>query len=458
MQKRMLIFAGAAAMAAGVLLAQSQTLPAPLPNSQGELPKPQRIGARQPPPAVRVAIESKPAHRPAHDSKFESIVSKLDPAKLYPSTPGSREAQVAAVVRRSAANTIRLHLQDTDTPRLLTFATSDGDVLLARWGAAESGRPERATWLWDEPWWDIFVIEVDPAVLQSDQLTRYCEGLFVWDTGPIGLRSMSLTYLDSQPGKQVALGTGEYIQTSRGVYVMWLSALASGDHAYIGVTLSKSIILAGAYGEANIPSGAWEVKERFPPLRDRLSSWSRDALLEELGKGAPGNDYLRRYPRTHDVIILQELLSRGPLSDAEVRQVVVGDFDKGDAYSAEVIDLRVGTFLLVVESRNELAAYAPALRSVLLGTPILAAYEDPVMGRVATAMDKHGIDFSEAALLCLERGRYTRMSLFYLQFHARDEQTLRKLQSIPVRPDLEDTKRFAVKRIAERLGVPVSVQ
>ncbi len=458
MQKRMLIFAVAAAMAAGVLFAQSQTLPAPLPDSQGELPKVQPIWPRRPPPAVRVSIKSDPTRQLGHDSSFETVVSKLDPAKLYPLVPGSVEARVAAVVRRSAANTIRLHLQDPETPRILTFPTSDGDVLLARWGAADSGRPERATWLWDTPSLDIFIVEVDAAVLRPDELTRYCEGLFVWDDRAIGLRSMGLTYLDSATGKQVVLGKAEFDGTSRGFYGVGLSAFASGDHAYIGVTLSKSIISAGAYAEADIPSGAWGVKERFPPLRDRLSSWSRDALVAEVGKGFSLRDNLLRYPSGRDRIVLDELLSRGPLSDAEVRRIVVGVFDQGDYQSGEIISLRMGTLLGALESRNEVAAYAPSLRSTLLNTPVLAAIEDSVMGHVVAAMNRHGIDFSEAALSFLERGRYTRLSLYYLQDHARDEKTLRKLESIPVRPDLEDTKRFAVKRIAERLGVPVNAQ
>jgi hypothetical protein len=242
----------------------------------------------------------------------------------------------------------------------------------------------------------------------------------------IDLRSLSLTYLNSEPGKQEVLGRGEYTRTERGIYAMGLTALARGDRAYIGVTLSTSITAGGPPGSG--------VRERFPPLRERVPSWSRDALLEEVGKGFSPRDNLLRYPASRDAIILTELLSRGPVSDAEVRRILIGGFDQGDVRSSEVIDSRVIAFLEALESRNELPAYAAPLATALLGAPIHAVVEGMLMGHVMAAMDRHGVDFSKEALSFLRRGQYVEESLWYLQHHVRGANTLREIERSPVRP------------------------
>jgi hypothetical protein len=439
MKKRALILAAAVPMSCALGLAQSQAAP-----------KLNRVPARLPQPEVRVSIESNPTRLAARDSRFDSIVSGLDAAKLVPVVPGSWEAQVVTGVRNSAGNTIRLHLQDPDRPAVLTFATTEGDVLLARWNAADPGRPDRATWLWDTPYWDIFIVEVDATVLRGDELTSYCEGLFVWDNGTIELRSLRLTYLNSEPGKQEVVGIGEYLKTERGIYNMGLSALARGDRGYIGVSLSKSI--AGG----SEPGASW-VRERFPPLRDRLVTWTREALLEEVGKNSlPKGTNAPTFLSLRDAIVLRELLSRGPVSDAEVRRILFGGLDRSGAGTSEFILERVIAFLDALESRNEMAAYAPSLESAFLGAPIHPAYEGAVMGHVVAAMDRHGIDFSRASLSFLERGQYVGQSLWYLGNHARDAETLRKMESIPVRPEMEDAKKYAVRGIRQKLGLPVN--
>ncbi len=326
------------------------------------------------------------------------------------------------------------------------MTTDEGDVLLARWNAADPSRPERATWLWNTPYWDIFIVEVDATVLRADELARYCDKLFVWD-GSIQLRSLQLIYLNSEPGKQEVAGIGDYLKTERGIYRMWLSALARGDRGYIGVSLSKPI-------SGGAEAGSSWVRERFPPLRDRLVTWTRQALLEEVGKNSlPKGTNTPTALSRRDTIVLRELLSRGPISDAEVRRILFGGLDRGGYGTSEFILERVIAFVDALESRNEMAAYAPSLESAFLGAPIHPAYEGAVMGHVFAAMDRHSIDFSRASLSFLERGQYVGQSLLYLENHARDPETLRKIESIPVRPEMEDSKKYAVRAIRRKLGV-----
>jgi hypothetical protein len=235
---------------------------------------------------------------------------------------------------------------------------------------------------------------------------------------------------------------GDYTRTERGSYHMWFAALVAEGRAYVGVGLSKWML--------QYPRAASQVRERFPPLRERLASVSRQALFEELGKGYAAGRILT-YPENRDAIILEEILSRGPLTDAEVRQAVIGTFDDRAFDSGEVINLRVIAFLRALQGPKQLAAYAPALESVLLGAPIHSATEDFVIGHVFASMERYKIDFSPAAFAFLERGRYTRQSLFYLSFNAQNEKTLHKLEGISVAPEFQTEKKSAIYRISNTL-------
>jgi len=433
------------AMTAAALFAQSPEPP----------PPPEIKDLRPPKPAVRITVESQPTRTGAQRGRLVDVIPKLDPSKLYPLVPGTWEAQVVSGVRKAAVDTIRLNLQDPDLPATVTFPAGDGDILLARWNAADPGRPERATWLWDTPYWDMFIAEVDAVVLRADELTRYCESLLVWDDNPLVLRSLRLTYLNSEPGKQEVSGKGTYIQTQRATYWMHFEALARGDRGYIGVTISKRAIVHGA--DANFPFDSMFVNERFPPLRERIPGWSREVLLEQLGQGS-SRDNQGEYPLRRDAIILEELLSRGPVSDAEVQRILIGGSDRGEALSGAITDSRLSAFLEALESRNELAAYAASIGSALLAGPVQASVKETAMVHVVAAMGKHGIDFSREALSFLERGQYTSSSLFYLGSHAQDVETLRKLERIPVRANFEDDKKRAIQTIRGRLGLPVDAQ
>src|SRR5207248_189387 len=135
---------------------------------------------------------------------------------------------------------------------------------------------------------------------------------------------------------------------------------------------------------SDYPKEAFQVRERFPPLRDRIHGNSRASLFAELGKEyfdqlANGIRGRLVYPEKRDEIIIHELLSRGPLSESEVQQAVVGPFDKGNYGDGVIINSRIGAFLAAVATRGQLSLYAPILERVLLVTPIQAAAEDLVV-------------------------------------------------------------------------------
>lgn len=299
-------------------------------------------------------------------------------------------------------------------------------------------------WLWDTPLNTTFVIEVDPAILRPTELMHYCESLFVWDQDPLHLTSLKLAYVGSESGKEQAIGLGQHIRTERGSYQTWFTSLSIGAKAYVAVGMSKPIF-------SNIyPPDAYQVRERFPPLRLRLVGVAREDLLREIGKGYVSSQILS-YPINRDTIVLTALLSRGPVSDPEVEEIVIGAFNMGDSQSALVVNSRLIAFLKALEGRDELAEYAPAPGRVFLSASIQRGFEDAVIGHVFGAMERHQIDFSYAALAFLEHGQFAGPSLSYLEKHVRDEKTLRRLSEIALKGELDEERDVVLKNIERRL-------
>jgi hypothetical protein len=415
---------------------QKETLPRPVPERS--------IG---PDPGRHVSVSSKPPAGLSHRSELERLISRLDQGQLRPLEPGSWEAVVLTAAKRSMREILQFKLEDPNGPMLFTLPTEDGDTLVARWNVADSTRPEKAIWLWDTPFETTFVMEVDPGVLRADELTRYCEGLFVWYKVPLILKSLALTYLNSQAGKEEVSGLGKHVETPRGNYYMHFTALAGEGHSYVCVSVSKRFMAP------DCPAEACEVRERFPPLRTRLADVSREALFGEQGKGCLAPCYLI-YPEDRDAIILRELVSRGPLSEAEVRRVVIGSFDKGDYHSGQIVGYRLSAFLRALSDRHELEAYTSALETVLLSGHVYSVVEDDLAARLFSAMKKSGLDPSHAALAFLERGRYVGYSLFCLSHSVKpNEELLQKLESISVDPKYESKRRSVISRIREKLRI-----
>ena len=375
---------------------------------------------------------------------LEKIITRLDPDRLAPVIAGSWEEQVLSAGKKSAERTLRISLGDLGVG-YYTVSTEEGDVLAARWNGADSGRPEKAIWLWDTPEYTTFVMETSPSLLRGEDFTRYCEGLLVWDKDPIHFKSLQLAYLEPEDDKHWVVGAVEHTKTERGSYQVSFVAMYGKESAYVALGLSKPILWS------EYPPEAYQVRERFPPLRLRLANTARQALFEELGKGYIAPNILT-YPTNRDAVVVRELLSRGPLSEAELRQVVVGGFGNGDNLSALVVNSKVIAFLQAVQTDSELAACAPALGSIFIEVPIQRGLQDAVLGHVFRGMMDHHVDFSGAALAFVERDQFVSSSLFYLEKAIRDGEMLRRLAEIKVRPELEAQKKLVLENVRRRLA------
>jgi len=350
-----------------------------------------------------------------------------------------------SAAKQAAAKSLRIDLGAFGDPWIETFQSNEGDILVARWTPADAGRPERAFWLWDAPSSTVLVTAVTPETLNPDSLPTYFENLLDWNRF-INLSALKLFYLNATPGKEDVVGLGTYMQTERGTYWLGFSARADGGRSYVSIEMSKAIF-AAIY-----PPAASEVPERFPPLRSRLATAPREALFAELGKGykAP---WLLTYPHNRDAIVMAELLSRGPVSDAEMRRIVIGNFNKGDLKDADVVNSRVGAFVGVLERAKQLSTYAPSIARVLLDAPVHPVMQGAVLGHLLGAAMRQNIDLSDAALTFLEHGQFIDISLHYLGLNSRDPDTLRKLSTIPLAPKYDEQKKIAIERIQRRIAL-----
>jgi hypothetical protein len=157
-------------------LAQAPSVPAQVERKQ----EVSRIEPKKPvlAPGHRVSIQPETPYRLAHNREFENTIARLDPGKLRPLVSGSWEAQIVTAAKKAGSLILQIKLDDPSGPRFFTLPTDEGDTLVARWSGVDAGRPEKAIWLWDTPFYTIFITDVNAAVLQPSELMRYCEDLF----------------------------------------------------------------------------------------------------------------------------------------------------------------------------------------------------------------------------------------------------------------------------------------
>jgi hypothetical protein len=195
------------------------------------------------------------------------------------------------------------------------------------------------------------------------------------------------------------------------------------------------------------PEGAAHVKERFPPLRDRLTTVNTSTLFEELGKGY--HISILSYPLSRDTIVLKELFKRRPPTQADLRRILVED-PATARFPPVVNHQRMRAFLSAIDERKDLPRYAPMLARVFLD-PNAESSGHLAVRLLMSRMKSIDADFSRESLTFLENGLYVAASLYHLEQTVQSEETLRRLASIPVAVPFERSKGGALTRIRERI-------
>jgi hypothetical protein len=278
--------------------------------------------------------------------------------------------------------------------------------------------------------------------LGATTLPGYLEDLIIWGQQPLNLTKLELYYWPQVSTALTISGKGEYVQQEIGTFGWWLEATSNEGKAHLLISVTKLV-----YARLHPP--AVLVPERFPPLKDRLHGLRREALFDELGKGYDPRRILT-YPSARDKIVLSELLSRGPVADAEVHRIFMGDF-KGEILDWRVIHSRVHSFLDAAEARMEIPSYAPALERLCMGAREREGLSEMTLHGLVGKLHLNGVDFSRAALSIVERNQFPRVGFAYLDRYAASEEVFQKLAAMAVPPERQKDKEHALKRMRERI-------
>ncbi len=236
-------------------------------------------------------------------------------------------------------------------------------------------------------------------------------------------------------GQDWTFGLIDRVPTNQGTFRTSFAVFGLKSRAFVVITMTKQMF-AELY-----PLGSYRVRERFPPLRSRLAAVPKYALIAQLGAGYKGDPF--QYPSERDAVVIEELLSRGPLSNAEVRQIVVGEFDDLTYRSSMVLNSRLSALISVLETDASIADYGAALAQVLREAPINRAEEGALCGHVFGAMGRHHVDYAAQAFELIEGDRCVRQSLFYLS-RALPPSDIGKIESLKVKPAYGSDKEMAL--------------
>ena len=289
--------------------------------------------------------------------QMREMLPMLDGNRLRSVAPESWEGTIANAGKAVAQDILNLDFGEPEG--LYTYTDSRRDTLVARWRPAAPNAPEREIWLWDTGFQTVFVLDIDPALIRPERLPGYCETLLRWRRNPVVLERVKIQFLDTAPQKEQVIDASTHDESPMGLLRFRVSAIGANGKAYLGVMMTKEFF------RHKYPHGSAFVDERFPPLQTRLRDSSRAGLFTELAltDTMPVSVSGRRF-RT--IFILEELLSRGHLSDSEVEEVLHPQKRQAGTLGD---DGRLSPFLIALDKQHELAAYARPVMNVLLSRP-----------------------------------------------------------------------------------------
>ncbi len=196
------------------------------------------------------------------------------------------------------------------------------------------------------------------------------------------------------------------------------------------------------------PDGMYEIAERFPPLRERVSGWSLNRLLYEYGRPLI-NDWLVGTTE-RDRIILAELLRRD-LAVYQLRQLLDRTPTNGNLGGAQKSRMYEGGMVTgVVVSAGKSKKFETVLRE-----EIVTARRNPnyVLGNMlASLLPATDVDVSDLAVECVGLEQYSSMqALRYLEARAHTVSIYNALRERIVPKELFADKQRVLATIQKRL-------
>ena len=318
-----------------------------------------------------------------------------------------------------------------------TTTDAEADILLSRW------EPDnlfdlgfRALYLWDMPDFNWFVIKCDPSRFASaDNTEAFLKKVLTWHFMPSSFR-VQLRYAPESTPTFLA-GGGDLPAPKRGG-LYYLFGVRDGSETYLMIGVGK------AYFMHDYPQGGAYVKERFPPLRDLVQSWSKGQILSEVEK-TWGARQPTTYNNYRDVILISAAVQRG-LTKSELEALLL----PGNAPDAAASELRTSAVMKALLDYHQLASNRDAIEDITLRI-------DRQEGRFAlqavflTLAASADFDGGDLALKCVATCGSVEPALRYLVHRGTSEAVYNKLKNAVVPAEAEGLRRTALEQIRSRI-------
>jgi hypothetical protein len=224
-----------------------------------------------------------------------------------------------------------------------------------------------------------------------------------------------------------AKGFGEEIQI--------LGVPAQSNSYVYSITVGKVLVSPAYY--TGYPSDFLYVRERFPPLRDRIGSWTNERLTLELDDGSG------LFATNRDEILLTELLRRG-ISAGEFRQL----FDAPGPFRVEHV-------MRTLANTHREAQYSGGLRDMLLAqAPGVHRSEETVRVALQYLKRSPNADLCDVVSQFLARGAFAPWTFYYMEQrgHTREHyEAVERAVLPPGVPGAERARADALGQIRQRV-------
>ncbi len=388
--------------------------------------------------AVDVRIETR---RSLPNSSVWELLGTVLRTSLRVPHSDSWESSIEAGARKSAVDIIGPQLGEL--VGISTLTVSGEDILVARWKPIIDSQ-FTSIWAWDTPQFNYMILECSLEAFGSPaQAERFIKTLIVWKVPTLELSSITAAVrVGTHANGTILVGSGQVLPPYPYGVEFSLSAIQLDRRAYLVVKAGK-----GLFSIRHYPEGASYVLERFPPLRNRVQTWSQQEILEEGGKAYTLTGPISRYDN-RDAVLIQELVRRG-VSEIQMEQLMLPNLDDIDLRSQ-----RMFRVLRTLKQSNGVKQYNSAISNVLKRLE----NENPPQERLLELLLRElregvgtGANFSEFAVGCITRGIAMNAALLYLEYNCDSTALFQKLSQTDVPELYHASKESTLNKIKVRL-------
>jgi hypothetical protein len=369
------------------------------------------------------------ADNPTAIEEFEKQRELLSRGTLDP-TAQPLVAMAESLVRKL------FNLHNVQAVRFATRAESVGDTLYGEW-TAEISEWNVVVLMRNGPLGTNFLVRFDtfPPPLQFS-LERLLKQILAWGKSPIYLRSLTVTL----PADN---GTITHFRAE----AQPMSSIASvADFRISAEYVSPHLVLSFFVGEhfvADPPINPAFVPERFPPLKDLVTTWSRERLVREIGATAsrpfPGN-----LTEERDRIITSELVRRG-LSDEDLVRLLTDVPNR-------LYQQRATGIILGIRAAGQQVRYLRAFAETIGQYERIGVIGDSAAEVLFYELANHCAEqFENLALEALTKQHAVRGALGYLQRCGKTQRTYDLVESTQVSTDFSTMRMLTLGDIKSRI-------